>query len=264
MHERDQENWRAIYSGERPATWTDFLGHVEGATYLSRIGADLVSRMAEDFTRWIGVNWLSTAIGADGPGRIPWIGQFSPTLTILGEQGAAGAFIELVRWWAALESQAMKKGMGQVRKDLRNDVTASRLLHTLTQTRLGAIATRAGMAVQYEPKPGDLQIFDDQTCVTVEVFAMRTAQDIDAKLRRRTYPCVRPAGGVVGDPDLQERGGRADAGRVATVGSIIGRVWADMEAKTDPFDELRRIGIDEISYKRGTWRDLFVPPGARW
>jgi transposase len=36
-----------------------------------------------------------------------------------------------------------------------------------------------------------------------------------------------------------------------TVGAIIARVWADIEALVDPLDGLTRIGIDEISYKRG-------------
>lgn len=36
-----------------------------------------------------------------------------------------------------------------------------------------------------------------------------------------------------------------------TVGSIITRVWADIEALHDRFAGLTRIGIDEISYKRG-------------
>lgn len=36
-----------------------------------------------------------------------------------------------------------------------------------------------------------------------------------------------------------------------TVGSIVTRVVADAEASTDRFAGLRRIGIDEISYKRG-------------
>ncbi|HET7070388.1 MAG TPA: ISL3 family transposase [Nocardioides sp.] len=36
-----------------------------------------------------------------------------------------------------------------------------------------------------------------------------------------------------------------------TVGSIISRVWADIETQHDRFEGLRRIGIDEISYKRG-------------
>lgn len=37
----------------------------------------------------------------------------------------------------------------------------------------------------------------------------------------------------------------------ATVGVIIARVVAEARARRDPFDGLRRIGIDEISYKRG-------------
>ena len=36
-----------------------------------------------------------------------------------------------------------------------------------------------------------------------------------------------------------------------TVGSIVSRVVADADAETDRFANLRRIGIDEISYKRG-------------
>ena len=36
-----------------------------------------------------------------------------------------------------------------------------------------------------------------------------------------------------------------------TVGSIIARVWDDIDAAHDRFDGLRRIGIDEISYKKG-------------
>ncbi|HET7070242.1 MAG TPA: ISL3 family transposase [Nocardioides sp.] len=36
-----------------------------------------------------------------------------------------------------------------------------------------------------------------------------------------------------------------------TVGAIISRVWADIETQHDRFEGLRRIGIDEISYKKG-------------
>lgn len=57
-----------------------------------------------------------------------------------------------------------------------------------------------------------------------------------------------------------------------TVGSIITRVWADIDALEDRLDGLRRIGIDEISYKRGyryltvvvdhdTGRLLWAAPG---
>jgi transposase len=36
-----------------------------------------------------------------------------------------------------------------------------------------------------------------------------------------------------------------------TVGAIIARVWADIETQHDRLEGLRRIGIDEISYKKG-------------
>ena len=36
-----------------------------------------------------------------------------------------------------------------------------------------------------------------------------------------------------------------------TVGAIIARVWADAEELVDRFDGLTRIGIDEVSYRRG-------------
>jgi transposase len=36
-----------------------------------------------------------------------------------------------------------------------------------------------------------------------------------------------------------------------TVGAIVARVWADADAAVDRFDGLARIGIDEISYRRG-------------
>lgn len=36
-----------------------------------------------------------------------------------------------------------------------------------------------------------------------------------------------------------------------TVGNIVARMWADAEKLTDRFNGLRRIGVDEISYKKG-------------
>ena len=52
-------------------------------------------------------------------------------------------------------------------------------------------------------------------------------------------------------PVLQDRDHRADADRLAHPRAIITRVWADVEAVHDRFAKLSRIGIDEISYKRG-------------
>jgi len=52
-----------------------------------------------------------------------------------------------------------------------------------------------------------------------------------------------------------------------TVGSITARVWAEVDALGDRLDGLSRIGIDEISYKRGhryiraTLRRFFDPLG---
>lgn len=36
-----------------------------------------------------------------------------------------------------------------------------------------------------------------------------------------------------------------------TVGAIVARVWADIDASVDRLDGLRRIGIDEVSFRRG-------------
>jgi hypothetical protein len=58
-----------------------------------------------------------------------------------------------------------------------------------------------------------------------------------------------------------------------TVGAVIARVWADVEALGDRLEGLSRIGIDEISYKRGhrfltvvvdhdTGRLLWAAPGG--
>ena len=57
-----------------------------------------------------------------------------------------------------------------------------------------------------------------------------------------------------------------------TVGAIVSRVWVEIDALADRLDGVRRIGIDEISYKRGyryltvvvdhdTGRLLWAAPG---
>ena len=49
-----------------------------------------------------------------------------------------------------------------------------------------------------------------------------------------------------------------------TVGAIVARVWADVDKTVDRLANLRRIGIDEISYKRGPGRPRknSAPPPA--
>jgi transposase len=54
-----------------------------------------------------------------------------------------------------------------------------------------------------------------------------------------------------GQKDLEDRGHAVDADRLADRGRDRGPVWADADALVDRFAGLRRIGIDEISYRRG-------------
>jgi len=56
---------------------------------------------------------------------------------------------------------------------------------------------------------------------------------------------------MVGDPLLEVGGSGTAADCLAQLGAIVTRVVADAEAGSDRFANLRRIGIDEISYKRG-------------
>lgn len=251
MDERDLANWRAIDSGLRAVTWADFVGDVDGAAFLSNAGRSLGPRLIEGLDNCFGPHWLGAAIGPDGRGRIPWLGKFSPTLTVVGgERGAAGAFIELVRWWAAFESQATMPGMAQVRRDLTSDVSPDRLLHALTQVRLGAIATTAGMDVRYEPTPGDLQISSDTDSVTVEVFAMRTAEFVETQHRvsREMFAFLDDLGrrlkvhfrGSMPSLDADLQGWRErvsnDAATVSRTGISLSIGWGGAELIVEPGD----------------------------
>ena len=58
---------------------------------------------------------------------------------------------------------------------------------------------------------------------------------------------------MAGDALLEGGGLRADAVSWYTVGRIIERVVVDERARQgDPLDRLRRIGIDELSYRGGS------------
>lgn len=254
MHEPDWENWRAIDANTRPATWADFIGDSSSAVYLTPAGVGLSARMAHDLTAFTGPDWLSTAIGSGSQaGRIPWLGRFSPPLSLVGaEQGSAGAFIEVVRWWASLTSQAQKRGIGQVKFDTRRDVSIDRLLHTLTQTRLGAIAASLGLDVAYEPPGGgDVDLVDGAKTVTVEVFSMGTPQFVETQQQladdmhthldtlRRTHD-VHFRGRV---PDTSTNLDAWSA-RVANDAEIVGRLrialaveWDGHELAIEPGDE---------------------------
>ena len=47
-----------------------------------------------------------------------------------------------------------------------------------------------------------------------------------------------------------------------SVGAIVSRVVADAHSRADPLDGLRRIGIDEISYKKGFFSGVTDPCGS--
>ena len=83
------------------------------------------------------------------------------------------------------------------------------------------------------------------------------------RMGRRWRRCRGPvtAPGTPGTSTIRRRGWRCTSPRRAvvellrvawrTVGAIVARVSADIDARVDRLDGLRRIGIDEISYKRG-------------
>jgi hypothetical protein len=43
MHDADMDAWRAIDHGERPIDWVAFIGHPDGADYLTQAGKDLMT-----------------------------------------------------------------------------------------------------------------------------------------------------------------------------------------------------------------------------
>ena len=70
--------------------------------------------------------------------------------------------------------------------------------------------------------------------------------------RQAVHPCLRGPGGVAGGQHLQEGGRRADAGRVADGRPDLRA--SDIEAERaagDRLEGLRRLGIDEISVRKG-------------
>src|SRR5665647_1098820 len=101
MHRSDLDAWRAISNGERPPRWQDLFGHADGMDYLSDEGRNVAERAAVDLEEFFGARWLPRAMDtnrADGV-PIPTLARFSPVLALVGP---VGAYVELVRWWAAV------------------------------------------------------------------------------------------------------------------------------------------------------------------
>jgi hypothetical protein len=59
MHDSDMDAWRAIDHGEQPIDWAAFIGHPDGADYLTQAGKDLMRQAADDLTAFFGLSWLA-------------------------------------------------------------------------------------------------------------------------------------------------------------------------------------------------------------
>ncbi|GAA4364022.1 hypothetical protein GCM10023088_07760 [Actinomadura verrucosospora] len=177
MSDRDFAAWRAVEHGERELDWSVWLGQPEHADYLTATGRTLIPRMVSDLTAFFGPRWLHRAAYPDpqtGHQLVPALVRFAPTFAI-SDRMRPGAFIEAVRWWASLQllESGQVPGVRSVRNDVRKDVTASRLFHTLTQTRLAAMGAALGANVTLEPPktggPGDVLLKPPGTELFIEV-----------------------------------------------------------------------------------------------
>jgi hypothetical protein len=177
MRDFDFAAWRAVDHGERELDWSVWLGQPEHTDYLTATGRELIPRMVSDLATFFGPRWLHRAAYPDpqtGRQLVPGLGRFAPTLTP-SDRMRPGAFIEAVRWWAALQflESAHVPGVRSVRHDARKDVTAARLFHTLTQTRLAAMGVSLGADVTLEPPktggPGDVLLKMPGTELFIEV-----------------------------------------------------------------------------------------------
>jgi hypothetical protein len=158
----DSEILSAIGHGHAEFGWGEWFGDVDGADYLTDLGKETASRAIADLTAFFGPGWLSRAIEPGPAGAaIPILGSYAPLL-VLTPARRAGRYVESIRWWASIQTlvQAGTDGLSAVRRDARHNLTAHRLVHTLTQARLASIGLHTGAAVTLEPGksggPGDL------------------------------------------------------------------------------------------------------------
>lgn len=113
----------------------------------------------------------------DAPGGvlIPSLARFSPVLT---PYSRASAYLELIRWWAALEvlAEGRAEGLTRLRRDAQRDVRLGRLLHTLTQARLAAAGGSVGATPTLEPQAlrgrGDVLLEHGPIAVLIEVLTV--------------------------------------------------------------------------------------------
>jgi hypothetical protein len=158
----DSEILSAIGHGQTEFGWNEWFGDVDTASYLTSSGKQAARRAIADLTGFFGPGWLSRAIepGPSGP-AIRGLSVYAPLLA-LSPARRAGRYLETIRWWASIQTlvAANVGGLSDVRRDARHDLSAHRLMHTLTQTRLSSIGLYVGAEATLEPGksggPGDL------------------------------------------------------------------------------------------------------------
>ena len=184
MHEADLEIWREIDNGARPIDWAAWFGHPDGADYLSPTGLAVHMEMIDFFENFFGPKWLPTAVlpqKDSDRAHVVGLGRFSPVFSLV-DTGRAGQWTEALRWWAALKvlQDLAVPGLVPVRRNTRNDVTLSKTLHTLAQTRVAALGAHCGARVTLEPGkvsgPGDVLLEVGESRVFIEVVTLTEDQ----------------------------------------------------------------------------------------
>lgn len=158
----DSEILSAIGHGQAEFGWDEWFGDVDAADYLTSVGKQAARRAAADLTGFFGPGWLSRAVEPGPAGAaIPILGSYAPLLALTPAR-RAGRYVESIRWWASIQTLAEADigGLSAVRRDARHNLTAHRLVHTLTQARLASVGLYTGAEVTLEPGkssgPGDL------------------------------------------------------------------------------------------------------------
>ena len=164
------------------------------------------------------------------------------------------------RVWARALGLERDTVIEEVREDGEVIVVACRLRKNAVR-RCGICSARAPRYDRGEPRPRRWRALD---AGTTKVFIEADAPRVRCRSHGVTVaavPWARHGAGHTRDFDDQaawlavhvSKSAVVELLRIAwrTVGAIVARVGADVDATVDRFDGLVRIGIDEISYKRG-------------
>ena len=164
------------------------------------------------------------------------------------------------RVWARALGLERDTVIEEVREDCEVIVVACRLRKNAVR-RCGICSARAPRYDRGEPRPRRWRALD---AGTTKVFIEADAPRVRCRSHGVTVaavPWARHGAGHTRDFDDQaawlavhvSKSAVVELLRIAwrTVGAIVARVGADVDATVDRFDGLVRIGIDEISYKRG-------------